>query len=122
MGRLKVSGKETAHCRSEGDLNQMSNERFNQAQIEVGMQSLHQWTCDFSNASISKEWRFKSYKTAIAMLVKVSELAEHQNHHPEMTSVYTTVRIKLWTHDANGLTSKDFELAVAIDKLVEQEF
>jgi 4a-hydroxytetrahydrobiopterin dehydratase len=100
----------------------MSNERFNLAQIELGMKCLHQWTCNFSDVSISKEWRFESYKMAIAMLVKVSELAEHQNHHPEMTSVYTSVRIKLWTHDANGLTSKDFELAQAIDKLVEQEF
>ncbi len=100
----------------------MSNERFSQAQIEVSMQSLHHWTCNFADASISKEWRFDSYKTAIAMLVKVSELAEHQNHHPEMTSVYTRVRIKLWTHDANGLTRKDFDLAEAIDKLVEQEF
>jgi 4a-hydroxytetrahydrobiopterin dehydratase len=56
------------------------------------------------------------------MLVKVSELAEIQNHHPEITSAYTRIRIKLWTHDANGLTNKDFELAQAIDKLVAQEF
>jgi len=100
----------------------MANERLNQAQIEEGMKSLNQWTCNLSDASISKAWRFESYKTAIAMLVKVSELAEHQNHHPEMTSAYTRVCIKLWTHDANGLTSKDFELAQAIDQLVEQEF
>lgn len=100
----------------------MTNERLNQAQIEEGMKVLHQWRCNLSDASISKEWRFEGYKTAIAMLVKVSELAENQNHHPEMTSVYTTVRIKLWTHDANGLTRKDFELAEAIDKMVEQEF
>ena len=56
------------------------------------------------------------------MLVKVSELAESHDHHPEMVSAYTRVRVTLWTHDAQGLTSKDFDLAQAIDQLVAQEF
>ena len=100
----------------------MHHDRLNQAQIEARMKSIPEWTCDFSDASISNEWQFETYKTAIAMLVRVSELAESHNHHPEMVSAYTLVRIKLWTHDAQGLTGKDFELAKAIDKLVAQEF
>jgi 4a-hydroxytetrahydrobiopterin dehydratase len=100
----------------------MPHERLNQAQIEARMKCIPQWRCDFSEAFISNEWQFATYKKAIAMLVKVSELAEIQNHHPEITSAYTRIRIKLWTHDANGLTNKDFELAQAIDKLVAQEF
>ena len=100
----------------------MPYERLNQAQIEARMKSIPQWRCDFSEAFISNEWQFATYKKAIAMLVQVSELAEIQNHHPEITSAYTRIRIKLWTHDANGLTNKDFELAQAIDKLVAQEF
>jgi 4a-hydroxytetrahydrobiopterin dehydratase len=100
----------------------MPHERLNQAQIEARMKCIPQWRCDFSEAFISNEWQFATYKKAIAMLVKVSELAEIQNHHPEITSAYTRIRIKLWTHDANGLTNKDFELAQAIDKLVAREF
>jgi 4a-hydroxytetrahydrobiopterin dehydratase len=100
----------------------MSNDLLSTDQVEDCMKSLHQWTCNFSDLYISKVWRFESYKTVIAMLVKVSELAERQNHHPEINSSYTQVRIKLWTHDAQGLTRKDFELAMAIDQLVEQEF
>jgi 4a-hydroxytetrahydrobiopterin dehydratase len=100
----------------------MSNDRLTATQVEACMTSLKQWTCNFAESSILKEWRFDSFKTAIAMLVRVSELAESHNHHPEMVSSYTLVRIKLWTHDANGLTSKDFELAKAIDKLVKEEF
>jgi 4a-hydroxytetrahydrobiopterin dehydratase len=100
----------------------MPHERLNQAEIQARMKSIPQWSCNFSNASISNEWQFVTYKTAIAMLVKVSELAEIQNHHPEITSAYTLIRIKLWTHDAQGLTNKDFELAEAIDKMVAQEF
>ena len=100
----------------------MSIDRLNATQVEACMTSLSQWTCNYSDSKIFKEWRFDSFKTAIAMLVRVSELAESHNHHPEMVSAYTLVRIKLWTHDAQGLTGKDFELAKAIDKLVAQEF
>jgi 4a-hydroxytetrahydrobiopterin dehydratase len=100
----------------------MSIDRLNATQVEACMTSLSQWTCNYSDSNIFKEWRFDSFKTAIAMLVRVSELAESHNHHPEMVSAYTLVRIKLWTHDVQGLTGKDFELATAIDKLVEEEF
>ena len=100
----------------------MPHERLHQAEIQARMKNIPQWTCDFSDASISNAWQFETYKKSIAMLVKVSELAEIQNHHPEITSAYTRIRIKLWTHDANGLTNKDFKLAEAIDKLVAQEF
>ena len=99
----------------------MSNELLSTDQLEACMKSLDQWTCNFSDLYISKEWRFENFKAAIAMLVRVSELAESHYHHPEMVSAYTLVRIKLWTHDAQGLTSKDFELAKAIDMLVSQE-
>jgi len=100
----------------------MSIDRLNATQVAACMTSLSQWTCNHSDSNIFKEWRFDSFKTAIAMLVRVSELAESHNHHPEMVSAYTLVRIKLWTHDVQGLTGKDFELAKAIDKLVAQEF
>ena len=100
----------------------MSIDRLNATQVEACMTSLSQWTCNHSDSNIFKEWRFDNFKTAIAMLVSVSELAESHNHHPEMVSAYTLVRIKLWTHDVQGLTGKDFELAKAIDKLVAQEF
>jgi 4a-hydroxytetrahydrobiopterin dehydratase len=100
----------------------MPHERLHQAEIQARMKNIPQWTCDFSDDSISNAWKFETYKKSIAMLVKVSELAEIQNHHPEITSAYTRIRIKLWTHDAKGLTNKDFELAEAIDKLVAQEF
>jgi len=100
----------------------MAPERLNPSQVEACFKSLHEWTLNDLESSIAKEWRFDSYKKAIEMLVKVSELAESHNHHPEMVSAYTRIRITLWTHDAQGLTSKDFELAQAIDQLVAQEF
>ena len=46
----------------------------------------------------------------------VAILAEQQNHHPEWSNVYNKVRIYLTTHEAGGITERDFLLAEAIDK------
>ena len=47
----------------------------------------------------------------------IALLAESQNHHPEWSNVWNTVRITLSTHDAGGLTDKDITLARAIDAI-----
>ncbi|WP_456408663.1 4a-hydroxytetrahydrobiopterin dehydratase [Caldithrix abyssi] len=49
---------------------------------------------------------------------KVAILAERHGHHPEIFNVYNRVRLTLATHDAGGLTQKDFDLATAIDELL----
>ena len=49
---------------------------------------------------------------------KVAEQAEKANHHPDIDIRYNRVRLGLVTHDAGGLTAKDFDLAAQIDKLV----
>lgn len=100
----------------------MTIDKLSEEAIKAGMNRLHQWDYNAVESCIVKAWRFKDFKTAIAFLVKVSELADMQNHHPEIFSVYTCLRIKLWTHDAQGLTHKDFELAEAIDSLLAQSF
>ena len=95
----------------------MPHERLNQAEIQARMKSIPLWTCDFSDASISNAWQFETYKKSISMLVKVSELAEIQNHHPKWTNLYNKVQIYLTTHDFNGITDKDFNLALGIDQI-----
>jgi 4a-hydroxytetrahydrobiopterin dehydratase len=49
-------------------------------------------------------------------MVQVGIVAEKQGHHPEIFNVYNKVNL-LTTHDAGGLTTKDFDLATAIEKL-----
>jgi 4a-hydroxytetrahydrobiopterin dehydratase len=48
---------------------------------------------------------------------KVGDLAERAGHHPDIDIRYNKVRLGLVTHDAGGLTAKDFDLAAAVDKL-----
>jgi 4a-hydroxytetrahydrobiopterin dehydratase len=95
---------------------------MNSADIANEMTSLDGWSLDQDLPCIHKAWVFDSFPTAMAFFAAVGGLAESADHHPECLSSFTHFRIRLWTHDAKGLTMKDFELARRIDKLVELDY
>ena len=66
---------------------------------------------------LEREWRFHSFVEAFGFMTQVALLAERANHHPEWSNVYNRVTIRLTTHDLGGLSSRDAELAQAIDSL-----
>jgi 4a-hydroxytetrahydrobiopterin dehydratase len=80
------------------------------------LKNLPDW--HFENNGIEKKFQFKNFSQALAFMVQVGILAEKSNHHPEWSNVYNKVNIRLTTHDANGLTDKDFDLAINIEKLL----
>jgi len=59
----------------------------------------------------------QDFRAALAFVNKVGELAEKAGHHPDIDIRYNKVRLSLVTHDAGGLTAKDFDLAASVDKL-----
>ena len=67
---------------------------------------------------IVKDFSFSNFKEAMDFVNKVAELSEEQNHHPDIVISYNKVRLSLTTHSEKGLTSKDFDLAREIDKLL----
>ncbi len=69
----------------------------------------------FHNNGIEKEFQFNDFTEAWAFMSRVALLAERQSHHPDWSNVYRTVRIRLSTHEAGGVTDKDFALARAIE-------
>lgn len=72
------------------------------------------------DGKLCRTFTFKDFSAAFAFMTRVAFLAEKQNHHPEWTNVYSTVRIALSTHDAGGaVTEKDRKLAASIDALME---
>ena len=93
--------------------------RLNEQQIIERLAQLQGWTRQTQPECISKAWTFDSFRSAAAFFAKAAELAEQQDHHPEFVSLYTHMQVRLWTHDASGLTDKDFDLAMALDNLVE---
>jgi 4a-hydroxytetrahydrobiopterin dehydratase len=80
--------------------------------------SLAHWKLDAAGKSIHRELKFGDFSEAWGFMNRVALLAESQNHHPDWSNVWNTVRITLSTHDAGGLTDKDITLARAIDSLV----
>lgn len=67
--------------------------------------------------TIQREFKFENFKQAIDYINKVAELAESENHHPDINIFYNKVRLVLSTHAAKGLTENDFVLAAKINLL-----
>lgn len=65
-----------------------------------------------------REAKVKDFDSAMAFVYRVAELAQRADHHPDLhVTDYRTVRIELWSHDAGGLSVRDFSLAEEIDGL-----
>ena len=83
----------------------------------VAFASLPQWTR--TGEIISRTFEFSDFVAAIKFVNAVAELAEQAQHHPDMDVRWNKVTLALTTHDAGGLTEKDFALARACDALAE---
>jgi 4a-hydroxytetrahydrobiopterin dehydratase len=66
---------------------------------------------------ITRSFRFADFSEAFGWMASVALVAERMNHHPEWRNVWARVDVELTTHDAKGLTERDFELAAAMDRL-----
>jgi 4a-hydroxytetrahydrobiopterin dehydratase len=64
-----------------------------------------------------KTFQFKDFRAALNFVNQIGEAAETAGHHPDIDIRYNRVRLALVTHDAGGLTSKDFDLAAQAAKL-----
>lgn len=69
------------------------------------------------NHHLEKEFKFKDFKTALAFVNKVGNIAEREGHHPDINLSWGKVKITLWTHAINGLSENDFIMAKKIDML-----
>lgn len=76
----------------------------------------HGWLRDGQH--LQRSDRFPTFRDAMAFVNAVAELAEQQNHHPDITINYCTVSLRVTTHDAGKLTDKDYTLAEAISLLL----
>ena len=78
---------------------------------------LPEWSLDADRDAIRRSIRFKDFVEAFGFMSKVALLAERADHHPEWFNVYNRVDILLTTHDADGLSARDVDMAKAIDAL-----
>ena len=78
------------------------------------------WSVEESGKALVRTMKFADFSEAFAFLTRVALHAEKADHHPEFTSVWNRVDFRLTSHDAGGITDRDRDLALAIDRLGEQ--
>jgi 4a-hydroxytetrahydrobiopterin dehydratase len=66
-----------------------------------------------------KTFQFKDFVASLRFVNRVGEASEQAGHHPDIDIRYNRVRLALTTHDAGGLTEKDFDLAAEAERLAQ---
>lgn len=90
-------------------------EKLNAPDIEKALHDLDEWT--LAQTALEKSFTFADFVSAFGFMTQVALLAERANHHPDWSNSWNKVVISLTSHDAGGLTMRDFKLAAAIDAL-----
>ncbi len=65
---------------------------------------------------LEKEYLFKDFRKALDFTIKIGELAEDQNHHPDIYLAWGKMKLTIWTHKIDGLTESDFIFAAKADQ------
>jgi 4a-hydroxytetrahydrobiopterin dehydratase len=73
------------------------------------------WSAAPDRDAIVKTFRFKDFSAAFGFMTRIALAAERLDHHPEWFNVYSRVDVLLATHDADGVTARDVELAKIMD-------
>jgi len=74
------------------------------------------WEITDGRDAVRKAFKFADFKAAFGFMTQVALKAEQMDHHPEWFNVYNTVDITLSTHDADGVTDLDMQLAQFIEE------
>jgi 4a-hydroxytetrahydrobiopterin dehydratase len=96
----------------------MSIKKMSLQEIETGLQKLPGWTLKEEN--LHRELKFKDFVQAFGFMTQAAITAEKMNHHPEWSNVYSQVTINLTTHEANGISQLDFELAEKMNSILSE--
>jgi len=94
----------------------MSDETLSENEIEEKLEELEIW--GEMQGKLATRVEFNNYKEAVFFANSVFSLAENLTHHPKVTVEYGAVNIDVTTHEADGLTEKDFEFAKEVEKIL----
>ncbi len=93
----------------------MERKKLSAAEIETHLAGLNDWTV--GSDKLSKKFEFADFAEALAFVNQVGEIAERLDHHPDVLFGWGYAEFFITTHDAGGLTRKDFQLARAINEI-----
>ncbi|MFG0326814.1 MAG: 4a-hydroxytetrahydrobiopterin dehydratase [Phycisphaerales bacterium JB037] len=89
--------------------------KMTEAEVENALTELAEWS--EVGGEIQRTYGFNDFVASIAFVNKIAEVAESMQHHPDILIRYNRVTLTLSTHDAGGITEKDFQLAARADAL-----
>ncbi len=95
----------------------MPRQQLSESEIAERLPGVPEWRLE--NARLFRSFHFTNFSEAFAFMTRVALLAERLDHHPEWSNVWSRVDIALTTHDAGGISERDFDLARQIDNLLE---
>ncbi|MBS1714532.1 MAG: 4a-hydroxytetrahydrobiopterin dehydratase [Armatimonadetes bacterium] len=94
----------------------LSYVKLTEQELHAALETLPSWTV--SDGRLQREFTFSNYKEGVVFASAVGWEADRLNHHPDMTVSYGKVTVSTVTHDSDGLTPYDVELARLVDSLV----
>lgn len=94
-------------------------QKLSKDDIEKRLLRFPEW--EFHKDAITITYEFENFKDCFSAMSRMAFECESLNHHPNWTNVYGTLSISLSTHEAGGVTEKDFRLAEAFESIVEEE-
>jgi 4a-hydroxytetrahydrobiopterin dehydratase len=114
MATASASELARKHCVScEGEVSPLARE-----QVLRYLSDMPEWKLAEDGKRIRREWRVKDFSVGLGFFNRIGELAEEEDHHPDLHLVgYRNITVEIWTHAINGLSENDFILAAKIDKL-----
>ncbi len=83
--------------------------------LKQALKRLPDWTLAKDREAITRSFQFVDFDAAFAFMTRCALLAAKMDHHPEWFNVYNRVDVLLATHDDNGVSQKDIDLATAMD-------
>ncbi|NRB60934.1 MAG: 4a-hydroxytetrahydrobiopterin dehydratase [Winogradskyella sp.] len=93
--------------------------KLDESTIEKKLLHFPEW--EYYDNGIHVEYEFENFKDCFSAMSRIAFECEAHNHHPDWSNVYNVLKISLSTHDAGGVTEKDFKLAQAIEAIVVEE-
>ena len=92
--------------------------KLTEIEIFKKIKKVPNWT--YQNKAIQTSHKFNNFKDTFFVMKQIALMAEKINHHPNWSNVYNVLNISLTTHDAGGVTDKDFELAEMINVVIKE--
>jgi 4a-hydroxytetrahydrobiopterin dehydratase len=90
---------------------------LNRVEAEVLLRQVRDWVLSPDGKTITKRFKLKNFKEAMALANAIGDVAEEEGHHPDLAIGWGKVEVALTTHAIDGLSENDFILAAKIDAI-----